>query len=173
MISEPISSGREWVDWEQMEHKVVFSICSQTTIFRLFFVRIHFRWDPKCCVKWSSVCHTEGTRQLITTLMSVFNEACSASHWANSSCHWVGGLYQCLGLDTPSAPTKQSRYQPCVRVYKFSCRGVQLQFLQISSTVCMINNTLHPSACFLIRCLADARQLSENRPCVKGIISLI
>ncbi len=37
----------------------------------------------------------------------------------------------------------------------------------------MVNNTLHPSACFLIGCLADVRQLSENRPSVQGIISLI
>ncbi len=36
LISEPISSGKEWVDWKQMEHKVVFSICSQTTLFLLF-----------------------------------------------------------------------------------------------------------------------------------------
>ena len=31
LTSEPISSGRDELIWEQMEHKVVFSIFSQTT----------------------------------------------------------------------------------------------------------------------------------------------
>ncbi len=45
--------------------------------------------------------------------------------------------------------------------------------MQMSSTVCMVNNSLHPSVYFLISSLATARQLSENRPCVQAIISLI
>ncbi len=36
LLSEPICSDREWVDWEQMEHKVVVSICSQKTLFFFF-----------------------------------------------------------------------------------------------------------------------------------------
>ncbi len=45
--------------------------------------------------------------------------------------------------------------------------------MHIFSTVCMVNNSLHPSACFRISCLSTARQLSENRPCVQAIISLL
>ena len=131
LISEPISSGRDWVDWEQMEHKVVFSICSQTTLFLLicpYSCPIGIQMPREFC----TVCHTERTRQLITTLLSLFSEAW-AIHWANSTCEWVGASY------------------PMFRV----------------------NNSFHPSACFLKSSLAAARQLSENRPCVQAIISLI
>ncbi len=53
LISKPISSGRDWVDREQMEHKVVFSICSQTTLFLLFLSVFFADWDPN--VAWNEV----------------------------------------------------------------------------------------------------------------------
>ena len=137
-----------------MEHKAVFSISSQTTLF-LVFVRIHSRLGSKSRVKWSSVCHNEGTRHWLQIFLSVFSEACRPSHWANSSNQWVGGPYRLF------------------RVYTFSCRGVLLYFMQISSTVCIVNNTLYPSALFSDKLSHWRSTAIRNRPCMQGIISLI
>ncbi len=46
----------------------LWSLSVLKKLFSSFFVCIHVRLGSKCHVKWSFVCHTEGTRQMITTL---------------------------------------------------------------------------------------------------------
>ncbi len=88
LISEPISSSREWVDWEQMEHKVVFSVPKQ--LFFLPFclyscqlqmpreIKFYMSYRGDTTVDYNSFC-----------LCSV--KPAGPSIEQNSSCQWVGG----------------------------------------------------------------------------------
>ncbi len=114
---------------ELIENRWSTKLCCLSVLKQLYFfyfVRIHVRLGSKFRVREMKFCLSYwGDDSWLQLFLSLFSEACRDIHWAKYSCEWVGASYQ-MFRSRYTLCSNEARYEPCVRVYTFSLRGVQL-----------------------------------------------